>query len=196
MTTTLRRTIAPTAYPVTIQEAMTHCRQADYSDEVVEEMARLIAAATEHAESVSRRSFLTQTWELTLSDWPSDDVIRLPRPPILASPAPVVQYVDSNGDTQTLDAANYLLNTHGARITLAHNQSWPDVREQDNAVTITYTAGYGATHDAVPQLIRQAVLSIVVHWYDFRGEILTGTIQSGLPLASQTILMQERSNHE
>lgn len=196
MTTTLRRTVAATSYPVTLQEAMTQVRQSDYSDAVTDEMARLIAVATEHAETVSRRAFLTQTWELTLSGWPSDGVIRLPRPPLQSVTS--IQYVDLNGTTQTWTSSEYRVITAGecGQIVLAYNKLFPSVRTQVSAITITYVAGYGDDIADVPELLRQAVLSLVTHWYDYRGEILTGTIQSQLPLAAHTILMQERCNCE
>jgi len=171
---------------------MVHCRQADYSDAVTEEMARLIAAATTQAEEMSQRALITQSWELTLARWPADSVIRLPRPPLASVTS--IQYVDLGGTTQTWDSTNYQVNTSAepGRVTLAYSKTFPSIRNQDEAVTIAYTAGYGAAHTDVPALIRQAILSMVVHWYDYRGEILAGTIQSKLPMGAETILMQQR----
>jgi uncharacterized phiE125 gp8 family phage protein len=196
MSTTLRRTVAPTVWPVSLEEAMTQCRQTDYSDEVTREMSRLIAVATEYAESVCRQSLITQTREYTMSAWPDDSIIRLPRPPLQSVTS--ITYVDIAGTTQTWNSSNYRVITAGeiGKVVLAYSQVFPTIRSQEQSVTVTYVAGYGDAASDVPELLRQAILSLVVHWYDYRGEILAGISQSPMPLAAKTILLQERCNSE
>jgi uncharacterized phiE125 gp8 family phage protein len=70
-----------------------------------------------------------------------------------------VQYVDTNGDTQTLATSVYELRTIHRKgvIELKYGQSWPSVRSDTDAITITYVAGYGTSADDVPEEIRDAI---------------------------------------
>ena len=38
-----------------------------------------------------------------------------------------------------------------------------------NGIAITVTAGYGPAASSVPEPLRQAVLQLVAHWYEHRG---------------------------
>ncbi len=187
-----RVVVAPADLPVTIAEALTQCRQSDTSEVVIEEMAELIASAAQLAEKSMNRALITQTLEMRWARWPRDGALRLPRAPLQEVLS--ITYLDRDGTRQTWDAAEYRVNEYAepATVELAHGKSWPDFREESGSIVVSYKAGYGDSRDAVPPMIRRALLNVVVHQYDFRGEILTGTIQSPLPLAAQTILLQER----
>lgn len=80
----------------------------------------------------------------------------------------VVQYVDADGVTQTLDSSVYALKVHKARpyLTLAYGQSWPSVRAQDAAITVTYQSGYTAS--TIPGTLRAAVLIEAATQYEYR----------------------------
>ena len=39
-----------------------------------------------------------------------------------------------------------------------------------NGIEIQYTAGYGATEDNVPVLLRQGMLQVIAHLYEHRGD--------------------------
>ena len=117
-----------------------------------------LVAIREDVEAFLGRSLLTQTWRLTLDAFPCAEVIALPRPPLLTVTS--LAYVDGNGATQTYASSNYTVDTDAyvGRIVIGYNLIWPTTRDQPNAITITYTAGYGATSASVPQSIRAAIL--------------------------------------
>ncbi len=81
-----------------------------------------------------------------------------------------VQYVDTDGATQTLSSSVYDLKSHKARpyLTLAYDQSWPDTRDQDAAITVTYQSGY--TSATMPSSLKSAVLLQAGSFYEFRED--------------------------
>lgn len=186
-----KRTAAPTILPVSIEEVYAHAKIADRSLETLTLVDRLIRLATETAEAITRRALLTQTWTLKGRDFPADDFILLPRPPLQSVTS--ITYVDPHGATQTLSSSDYTADTthDPGRVVLNYGESWPSVRGHHNDVTITYVAGWTAAA-SVPQTIRQAILMLCNHWYDYPTEIITGTIVNRLPWAAEVLLLMER----
>lgn len=79
----LKQTVAPAEEPLTLEEAKNHLRVDADIDEDDALINGLIAAARYHAEQVMAwRSFITQTWQLWLEDWPEKDYIELLLPPV------------------------------------------------------------------------------------------------------------------
>lgn len=180
----LKRTVLPTTPPVSVAEAK---RQISLvGDELDAYVAQLIEVATETAEHWTGRALTTQTWRLTLDEFPCE--IYLPRPPLLA--VTTVEYVDANGALQTLSAANYLVasDKQPAVVTAAYNTIWPVTRSQREAVRVTYTAGYGANASDVPLGIRHAILLLVATWFANREAVVTGTISTELSLSVAALL--------
>ena len=122
---------------------------------------RLIPASRQAAENYTRRAFITQTITLKLDCWPCKIV--LPHPPLIDVTS--IQYADEAGATQTLPADQYLVDatSEPGVIAPAYGVSWPSLRAQRNAVTVTYRAGYGVNKEAVPDEISQAILMLVAH---------------------------------
>lgn len=167
----LTRSTDPATEPITTAEAKRHLR-VDFADDDTY-IDSLIAAARQHVEEVTGRSLITQTWKLSLDGF--EDVILLPRPPLVSVDS--VTYVDGDGDTQTLASSVYDVHANDLppRITLAHNQSWPTTRVTANAVTVTYQTGYGAAGD-VPESLKHAVKLLVGDMYANRQKTVVGTI--------------------
>lgn len=184
----LVRTVEPSDTPVCVDDAMRHLR-IDEEDDAAD-LAGYIAAATRYAEQYLGRQIVSATWKYTLDAFPDEDVIELPRPPLVSVTS--VQYVDTDGATQTFSSSNYsvLTTPTPGRISLGYEKSWPDTREQDEAVTITYVAGYGAA-ESVPASIKQAILMLVGHWYE-RREASSVVAVTPVPMAVDSLLWCER----
>ena len=191
---------APSAYPVTLEEAKIHLRLADLAEED-SIVSYLITAATEQAEAFTQRRFITQTWKLLFDSFPSKltptedwpGAIRLPYPPLQSITH--VKYYDTNSTQQTLTAGtNYVVDTgtQPGRIVPAPQLIWPSVQtEKLNAVEIKFVCGYGAAA-AVPASIKAAILLILAHYYEYRQEVVTGTIVTKIPMASEWLLWPYR----
>jgi uncharacterized phiE125 gp8 family phage protein len=151
-------------------------------------IAQLLTAAMEWCALYQGRTYLTLERTLVLDAF--HDVIRLPYPPIQSVDS--IEYVDTNGVTQTLAESVYRtdLITEPARITLEYNQSWPDIRSVTNAVTITYTAGYGDADD-IPDSIQAAIHLAVHHLYQFARSISESELPP-MPNSVKLLLGAER----
>jgi len=147
-------------------------------------------AARRRVETVCRRALINQTWRLKLDAFPAASEIRLPYAPL--SSVTSVEYVDTGGTTQTMSTDDYTADTESepGRITLAYAASWPTTRGIENAVIITYVAGYGTAGSNVPDGLLTAIKMLAAHWYEFRLPIVTGTIVAKVPLAVESLLWQ------
>lgn len=153
-------------YPVSVVELKAHLR-IDADDDTEDLLlAAYIAAATQWCEEYNGRKFLDTTCVEVFDAFPTQFE---PRNHPLSSVTSIV-YTDTDGDAQTLDAADYQVDTQSEtpRIVVAYNGSWPDTRAVPNAVTLTYVAGYGADADDVPQIKRHAILMLAGSLYENR----------------------------
>lgn len=145
-----KRTGAPAAEPWTLAEAKEHLK-IDGTDQDLE-VAMMLTAAREHAEEMLQRTLVSTPWLLTLDEFPC--AIKLHMPPIISVSS--VRYIDEAGILQTLDPADYLVDTVSSPgyVVPGVDKSWPATQKRINAVTVQYTAGYGATAANVPMPIR------------------------------------------
>jgi uncharacterized phiE125 gp8 family phage protein len=160
----LLRTVDAASEPVTTAEAKAHCRVTIATDDAL--IDAYIKAARHVAENRLGRALITQTWELTLDRFP--DAIELVYPPIIG--VTTIKYLEPlAGVSTTLNALSYTVDVKSEPgwIVPAYGYDWPDTRGVINAVTVTYTAGWGAAAD-VPQPIKTWILLQVGHWYENR----------------------------
>lgn len=189
----------PSTEPVTLAEAKLHCKIEVDDDDA--EVAIQIKAARRRCESRCKRAFVSTGLRYTLDEFPqftptdrlrqsapSQIPIKLPRPPLISVES--ITYVDTAGVTQTLSSSLYrVLDGHPGRVVPIYGSSWPSTRAQHDAVTVNYTAGYGAAA-AVPETLKLAILMLVAYWYVNReaGSIDTMT---ELPLSVKSLLNAE-----
>lgn len=152
------RTVAPAATPVTVAEAKAHCRVTTSADDTL--IGSLIDAAVSKLDGWSGilgRCLVTQTWTQTFDDF--GDEMYLPFPSCTVTS---VVYLNAAGASTTLSTSIYGVRDGlgGCYIDLKHNQTWPTVYDEDEVVTVTFTAGYGDA-SAVPAAIKQAILLMV-----------------------------------
>jgi uncharacterized phiE125 gp8 family phage protein len=185
---------APASEPITTNEAKAHLR-IDASDED-NLITGYITAARQLCELYARRALVTQTWDLSLEQWPGCDQIELPRPPLQSVTS--ISYIDSNGATSTLASSSYIVDTASepGRVILAYGATWPTVTLRPGpAITVRYVAGYGAAA-AVPELYKQALKLIVGHFFENREQVVLqpGLTVAQLPMAAQALLMVDRGS--
>lgn len=139
----------------------------------------LIKSARQYAEQLLGRYLITQTVDLYLDEFPTQAINMRPLQSVTE-----ITYVDTAGDTQTLSAADYIVDSTGspARITPAYGVSWPSTRDQVNAVKVRFVAGYGSA-SAVPQCVRNWMLMRIKQLYDQRDMINVGNVVTEFPQA-------------
>lgn len=160
---------AATVEPVSIQDARLHCRIDDNADNSY--VSALITAARIMAEQYTRRVFITQSWVMYMDAWPCERFIEIPKAP-LQGISSIVTYDDDDVST-TFASSNYYRDTISTpgRVVLRSGASWPDVERVANGIVINFVAGYAASPAGIPQDIRQAILMIVAHLYENRGDV-------------------------
>lgn len=135
---------SPVIEPVNLAQAKA---AANISGSVDDGLLRvLIAAARAQAETITHRVLVTSTWDFRLNAFPeSNEAIEIPLPPLQSVTS--ITYLDAGGDTQTVDAADYVVDTASepGMVYLAPGKAWPGTQDIRNAVTLRFVAGYPIT---------------------------------------------------
>jgi len=182
------QTTAPIGLPIDFDDVLTHLG-------VVDELAYTavredILTAMAVIEKRTSRQLLTATWKLYLDAFP--DEIRLERLPVAGVTS--IAYLDTDGAAQTLSSSLYQVDcvspNRPARIRPVSGQTWPATKGQMNAVTVTFTAGYGAAAD-VPPTFKHAIRLLVDHYREHHGVLNAGNIVNELPEGLAAILATE-----
>lgn len=166
----------PAAEPVLTTDANLLTQLAIESDQFPGFLDEKIVAARRRAELITQRQFITATWRLTLTEFPTcadEDGFYsfiLPNPPLASVTS--ITYVDADGTTQTLAADAYQVDTsrEPGRVCPAYGESWPSTRMQPEAVKVTYVAGYGASGSAVPQTAKEFIRAYAAWLFEHRGD--------------------------
>jgi uncharacterized phiE125 gp8 family phage protein len=171
----LVRQTQPAVEPVTLAEAKAHLRVDTADDD---------------------RTLVHTQWVMRFDKFPPDGTldIELPRPPMVASgtaTAVALTFTYENGDTATYSTASFRVDrasTPGA-VKTNYGQTWPPHRQDDNAISVTWWAGYGASGTDVPAAIRHAMLMLCSHWYETRGAtVATGAVPQDVPFGVSSLL--------
>jgi uncharacterized phiE125 gp8 family phage protein len=168
--------------------AQAHCK-VDTADDLA--LVQLYRSAAEDAlQKYLRRSLLSQTYVLTLDDFPCKrdpygfdyrkGEIAIPVLPFGAISS--IRYYDTAGVDTLLDPSLYVVDSSvkPARVTPAPLEYWPYVQEErPSGCRVTFTAGY-ASASAVPAAIKSGLLLLIGSLYTNREETVTGTIVARL----------------
>ena len=189
MSHTLDLVTAPATEPVTTAEAKAHMRVTGSDDDTY--IDALVVAARTHAETITRRAFITQTWDLYQDRFEGNE-IHLPNAPLIS--VTTVKYIDVDGVLQTFTSDDYTVHAFSSapgEIELDLDKVWPVTKSVDNAVVTQFVAGYGAAAD-IPQPIKQAMLMMIAHWYENRETTIVGATIMEVPQASRMLLAPYR----
>lgn len=163
---------APTVEPVTVAEVKLHAHiDHDVEDTV---LTTWIKTARGLAEDYQRRSFITQTIELTYDDYP-DVPLLLPRAPVQSVTS--IKIYDTDNVETSLTLNNFIidLDSQPARIDLGYLKSWPTTMLRPIAgVKIRYVAGYGDAAMSVPANVKDAIML----YCTYRNENRAGEIEA------------------
>ena len=193
----LNRQTGPAVEPVTLSEAKAHLRVDTSDDDTY--ITGLVRAAREWVEEYLDRTLVNTQWVMRFDKFPPDGThdIELPRPPIVASgtaTAVALTFTYENGTTATYGTSSYRVDrasTPGAVKTL-YGQTWPPHLQDDNAISVTWWAGYGPSGQSVPAAIRHAMLMLIAFWYENRSTVLVGSISKQLEFAVESLLSSQK----
>jgi hypothetical protein len=182
----------PAVEPVGLNEAKAYLGVLDSAEDNL--ISNLITAARQAVEQYCGRVLISQSWRLTLDTWPQEAIvngglrddgallaanhrlgggvvaIQLPKPPLQAVLA--IRVYSAAGLAATIPASNYVVDgaaTPG-RVVMTSGASLPVIGQTARGLEIDFTAGYGATANDVPAVLRQAVLQAVKALYGRDGD--------------------------
>ena len=171
--------------PITLEDAYHHCRIDTYSeDSPPDELISAddywlenigIPAAVAWASGYVGFAYATQTLEMMGESFPT--YFELTVGPVQSIES--VMYIDEDGDEQTMDAADYVLNSWEwpNRLQLAPGvDSWPLITSGYNAVKIRYVAGYTPPGDSPEGFVldprgKIGILLMLAHLYENREDV-------------------------
>jgi uncharacterized phiE125 gp8 family phage protein len=194
----LTRQTQPAVEPVTLSEAKAHCRIDTSTDDAY--VSSIITAAREWCEQYLDRSLVHTQWVMRFDKFPPDGTmdIELPRPPMATTgtaTAVALTFTFENGTTSTYSTASYRVDRDGVPGTVKtlYGQTWPPHLQDDNAISVTWWGGYGASGTSVPAAIRHAILMLVAHWYESRQAALaTGAVPQDVPYGVKSLLDSQK----
>jgi uncharacterized phiE125 gp8 family phage protein len=169
----------PALEPVSLDDAKAWLRLD--SNEEDQLLSALIVSARLTLEAYTRRFFVTQSWRMRLDAWPAQTLRRkalaIPFAPLRNVSA--VRVYDSADVAQTLSGASYRAAParDAGRIVFLAAPAEPG-RAYD-AIEIDIVAGYGDAAADTPEPLRRAILALVAHWHETRGD--AGDVGAPLP---------------
>lgn len=157
----------------------------DLQDPVLVSFLRAALAAIEGRTS---KALISRGFLMTLTDWTARDAQRLPLAPVQT--VTEVALVDAYGVSTRVDPSLYRLQQDAIDPCLRPmSTSLPSV-SLGGSIEIRFEAGYGATFDAVPADLRQAVLMLAAHYYEYRND--TALSQGCMPFGVTSLIARYR----
>jgi uncharacterized phiE125 gp8 family phage protein len=138
--------VDPANEPVSLQEAKLQTRTADFNDDDAY-LQMLITTARDYVEGYCSARFAERSAVAKCTSF--DDFCHLPIAPV--TDVETVQYVDTDGATQTLADTVYEL--RGDAIVLKYAQNWPAIQPR-SLITLTATVGFSACPPRVKHAMR------------------------------------------
>ncbi|MGL4727290.1 MAG: head-tail connector protein, partial [Bosea sp. (in: a-proteobacteria)] len=166
----------PTLEPVTLDEAKDYLK-IDHEDED-ELIESLIRAARHLVEAASGQMLIHQTWRLTFSAWLVMGRLRLPLEPLDAIIA--ARVFDAAGVAQTIALSALTIDAVARPPAILTVGSVPQPGRAVNGIEIDVRVGHGPAPEDVPPPLRLAVLKLMAHWFENRGDA-TGERISAMP---------------
>lgn len=172
----------PDANIVTLAEAKRQCYiPTSDEDSTMEAMLTLlIKAASRSCENFTWRQLPQAQFEYRMDAFP--EVIELPKNPVIS--VDKIEYVNNAGTTVTYEASNYRVDLYSDVARIEPVTVWPGSKEQQDAVIVTFTAGYDGTNTLFPEDLKLGVLSLISYLYDNRENV---AVVEGRSLAVEEI---------
>ncbi|OAI29704.1 hypothetical protein A1351_01180 [Methylosinus sp. R-45379] len=183
---------APALEPVSVDEAKAWLRL-DSSDEDPL-LAALIVSARLTLESYTHRFFVTQSWRMLFDAWPAQTLRRgtlaIPFSPFRSLSA--IRVYDSADVAQTLASAAYRAAPTRDAGRVAFISSPPEPGRACDGIEIDLVTGYGDSATDTPEPLRRAMLALVAHWHESRGDV----DDAGAPLPTIAVALAKPFRRE
>jgi len=143
---------------------------AGFADEATGDplLVQYLRAAIAAIEARTGKALMRRNFRLALPCWRWADAQALPVAPVTAIAAVTLR--DVAGAPTVVDPASYRLVDDRHRPQLAATGAVLPLVPSKGKVEVEFTAGFGATWDAVPDDLRQAVMLLAAQYYEQRAD--------------------------
>ena len=151
-------------------------------------LTQYINTTKDYIENYTNLALVSKTFCMYLDNFPSNNYIDLWLYPVNSITS--IQYVDADGDTNTLSSGDYTLfnNIKPNRIYLDYGKSWPTSTLR-SAQGVIITAQAGTNSSTIAEPIIQAALLLISNFYENREDVYTGySVVSKYPIAANNLL--------
>lgn len=157
----------PAIEPVTLAEAKAHLRITHSEEDAL--ITALIGSGRRVVEARAGLMLIEQVWTIFADDWPADGVMELAVAPL--SSIDELAVYGEDGTKAGIDPAHFYadLVSRPPRLMLRGSRVWAAPGRGLNGIAVTVKAGFGPLATDVPEPLRQAILLLVAHWYEHRG---------------------------
>jgi len=176
----LVRVTAPATDAVPIDQLRAFLRLSDTAED--DALAHALESAWRAAETYTARAFIHQTWRKVMDRWPADGLVTLPRPPVVEVISVALRGPD--GQETIIPPADYTADLSTAPGRVVPWGRWPLPEVPIGGIALTFQAGYGASPEAVPAPIRQAIKITAAHLFETRE----GGGHGALPAEARALL--------
>lgn len=145
--------------------------------------ASFLRAAIAAVEARTGKAILTRRFILSVTQWHMRDVHVLPIAPAVA--VGEVAAVEGDGTRAVVEAERYYLQRDAQRPKLRARASLPNVPE-GGTVEVSFEAGFAPVWADVPSDLRQAVLMLAAHYYEYRND--TGLSEGCMPFGVSSLI--------
>lgn len=169
------------ALPFTLAEARKELRvEASDADEDALITSK-IHAAMEWVERYTSQVLSPRTFELSLDAFPVlPELIELPRAPVTAIGGISYTSADDGTSIALVEADWRWSDSDPEWLRPAFRTAWPSAADERGSVKVTFEAGYEA--GLVPPALLGAVRMMLVHLYENREAVVTGSVATEMPL--------------
>ncbi len=152
-------------------------------------LASFLRAAIAAVEARTGKILLQREFSTTVSEWRSDEMFVMPAAPVADVTA--VERVSRDGQRSVVSSAVYWLERDSQTPKLRATGSTLPPVPANGSVVITFMAGFAPDWGGVPADLRQAVLMLAAHYYEYRHD--TGLSNGCMPFGVSSLI--ERFKH-
>ncbi len=164
---------------VLLDEMRAHCRIDGTDDEAL--MTSYLKGAHNYCAGLLGTSFGVQAWRVKYEDSAlvsnkdkRDAVILLPRRPVLATPAPVLKYVNTDAEVTTLAADGFQFDADSGELAPLAGETWAETQTGAlNPFSVEFSTNVGTLDE-----FKQPIRTLAAFWYDFRVPVMPDDIMN------------------
>ncbi|WP_418593761.1 head-tail connector protein [Ponticoccus sp. (in: a-proteobacteria)] len=151
-------------------------------------MLSFLRAALAAIEARTGKALIVRSFLLSMEDWQNRASQRLPIAPVRS--VTEVALVDVHGQARLVDPADYRLKPDAFDPALRPMRAALPAAPRGGSVELRFEAGYGEDFTAVPDDLKQAVMLLAAHYYEYRHE--TALSEGCMPFGVTSLISRYR----